>query len=67
MPKKDVITKFENNFFQENRKKKSDIVLWLLHIWDCLLFVVEGAESKIKNKSYFKSLYFEKGNDQLLS
>ena len=39
------------------------MVLSLLHIWDCLLFVVEGAESKIKNKSYFKSLFFEKRND----
>ena len=32
-----------------------------------LLFLVEGVESKIKNKSYFKALYFEKSNDQFFS
>ena len=38
----------------------------LLQLWDFLLFVVD-VERKTKNKSYFKALYFEKGNDKFLS
>ena len=66
--KKDVIIKFENNFFfQKNRQLHADIVVSLSYLWDSLLFVVVGAESKIKNQSYFKTLYIEKGNEQSLS
>ena len=54
--KKDVIPKFEDNFFfHKNRQWYANIVL---HLWDCLLFVVGDAERKIKNKTYFNTLYF---------
>ena len=45
----------------------SNNVVYLLHLWDCLLFVVGDVERKIRNKSIFKALYFEKDNDQFLS
>ena len=67
LTRKILSPKSKTIFFQGNRQWRADIVVCLLHLRDCLLFVVGGVETKIKNKSHFKALYFEKGNDQFLS
>ena len=67
LTRKILSPKSKTIFFQGNRQWRADIVVCLLHLRDCLLFVVGGVETKIKTKSHFKALYFEKGNDQLLS
>ena len=53
-------------FFVKNGQWHANIVACLLNLWDCLLFVLGGADGKIKHKSYFETLYSEKGNDQFL-
>ena len=53
-------------FFVKNGQWHAGIVACLLNLWDCLFFIIAGVEGKIKNKSYFETLYSEKGTDQFL-